>query len=518
MTQIFSQIRVCVVLVGVLLSGQALAGPLDGAVEQLLGGRDLRSTRYSICVIDADTGETLAEVNADEPMIPASNMKLLTTAASLDVLGKDFVFRTDLSMTNPGEAPGGKPDLLIDGDGDPSLGDPVLLKEAGFTAEELVDGWVRAVEQTGIKSFRRLIVNDRVFDTQMVHPSWPTGQLHKWYCAEVAGINFHNNCLHALPAPASRIGAGPIVTFYPDSPFIKTVNSATTGGADAFWVDRKPGTNQMTFRGRVKNKFYKPVRVTLHDPPIYLGQLLKYRLSLAGIGVGQVVRLNPGEHKPDAQAIHRVETLLPAVLRRTNQESENLYAEALFKRMGHALTGSPGNWENGAAAVRHALSNRLGAQASGAKIAEGSGLSRNNQVTSRLFAELLRSMHQDAERGPVFMSSLAYSGKAYDQKRSGTGTLEGRFKKLPAGHWVYGKSGYIKSVSCLSGYLVITEPEENDQALGGAETGEQSAQAKRTLAFSLLFNGFGPPLSNRNLKDIQDRLVELIDQQAGDWQ
>ena len=505
-------------VVCLLLTGQAVAGPLDGAVQQLLGGRDLRETRYSICVIDADTGETLVEINADEPMIPASNMKLLTTAASLDVLGQDFVFRTDLSVTQPDAARGAKPDLMIEGDGDPSLGDPVLLKEAGLTAEELIDGWVQAVKKTGVSSFGRIIVDDRVFDQQMVHPTWPSGQLHKWYCAQVAGLNFHNNCLHALPAPASRVGAGPVITFYPESPFIKTVNSATTGGANEFWVDRKPGTNRMTFRGRVKSKFYKPVRVTLHDPPIYLAELLKYRLSLAGIEVDEVARLGAGEHKPQAQPIQRVETVLSAVLRRTNQESENLYAEALLKRMGHALTGSPGDWENGAAAARHALSNRLSTQAAGAKIADGSGLSRDNHVSSRLFAELLRSMHQDPDRGPVFMSSLAYSGKAYDQKRSGTGTLEGRFKKLPAGHWVYGKSGYIKSVSCLSGYLVITEPVERAESFGGEGASEQSAQAKRTLAFSLLFNGFTPPLSNRNLKDIQDRIVELVDQQAGHWQ
>lgn len=479
---------------------------MDGALQQLLSSRDLRSTSYSICVVDADTGETLAEIHADEPMIPASNMKLLTTAGALDVLGEDFVFRTELSVTETGDS-GVLPDLMIQGDGDPALGDPVLLKEAGLTVEELLDGWVNAVKETGVTSFGRLIVNDRVFDRQMVHSTWPEGQLHKWYCAEVAGLNFHNNCLHALPAPASRVGAGPVVTFYPESPFIKTVNSATTGGANEFWVDRKPGTNQMTFRGRVKSKFYQPVRVTLHDPPVYLANLFKNRLKRAGITVGEVARLGERENALASKPIHRIETLLPAVLRRTNQDSENLYAEALLKRMGYALTGSPGSWQNGSAALRHALSNRLGTAAAGATIADGSGLSRDNQVTSRLFAELLSSMHQDKVRGPVYLSSLAYSGKGYDQTRKGTGTLEGRFKQLPAGRWVYGKSGYIRSVSCLSGYLVITEP-------GDAQNPNEPAKIKRTLAFSLLFNGFKAPLRNSNLKSVQDRLVELIEQQA----
>jgi len=491
------------------LGTEALAGPLDGALNQLLTSRDLRSTRYSICVMDVDSGEVLADIHADEPMIPASNMKLLTTAAALDMLGEGFVFRTELGVAEP-TAPGGKPELMIRGDGDPALGDPVLLKEAGLTAEDLLNDWVQAVKGTGFSSFGRLIVNDRVFDRRMVHPSWPVGQLNKHYEAQVAGLNFHDNCLHVLPAPAGRVGAGPIVSFYPESPFIQTYNRATTGGANEFWVDRKPGTNELTLRGRVKSEFYTPVRVTLNDPPIYLAQLLRDRLGKAGITVQRIVRLGAEEQAPDARVIYRVETLLPAVLRRTNRDSQNLFAEALFKRMGYALTGSPGSWENGAAAVRQALSNRLGTDAAGATIADGSGLSRDNRVTARLFAELLRSMHQDTQRGRVFLGSLSYGGRSGDQTRVGAGTLDGRFKKLPIGHWVYGKSGYIRGVSSLSGYLVIADPDE-------PATPGEPVKAKRTLAFSFLFNGFGPPLSNRNLKSIQDRMVELIDQQVGDW-
>lgn len=478
------------------------AAPLDGALEQLLRGRDLRSTRYSICVIDADTGEVLGEVNPDEPMIPASNMKLLTTASALDVLGKDFVFRTELGVVDA-PAGGGRAALVLRGDGDPALGDPVLLKEAGLNAEDLLGQWVQAVKQTGTSSFDLLIVDDRVFDQQMVHPGWPQAQLNQHYCAQVAGLNFNDNCLHVLPSPASRVGAGPSISLYPESPFLQVFNNATTGSANEFWVDRKAGTNEMTMRGRVKSTFYTPVRVTLHDPPIYLGQLLQDRLGRAGIRVDRVVRQSAGEQAPVARPIHRVETLMPAVLRRTNKDSVNLFAEAMTKRMGYALTGSPGGWENGAAAMRHALSRRLGTLASGVVIADGSGLSRDNEVSARILAELLKSMHQDAELGPVFLNSLSYNGKAGDESEQGDGTLDGRFKQLPPGHWVYGKSGYIRSVSTLSGYLIVTDP-------------NAPAQPKRTIAFSFLFNGFTPPLSNRSMKTVQDQLVELVDAGIGD--
>lgn len=485
----------------------AWAGPLDGALEQLINGRDLRSTRYSICVIDADTGEVLAEINPDEPMIPASNMKLLTTAAAMDVLGEDFVFRTDLSVIDP-TGPGGKPDLMIRGDGDPALGDPVLLKEAGLTAEDMLGQWVQAVKLTGKTSFGRLIVDDRVFDTQMVHPSWPTGQLQKRSFAQVAGLNFHNNCLHVLPAPASRTGAAPYYTLYPESPFLTVFNSATTGKSNGVWIDRKLGGNELTLRGRVKSQFYTPVLVTLDDPPVYLAQLLVNRLGNEGIRVEAISRLGHDEQVPEARPIHRVETLMPAVLRRTNRDSQNLFAEALLKRMGHALTGSQGNWENGAAAIRHALSRRLGTHATGASIADGSGLSRDNKVSARVLAELLQSIHQDTRVGQLYLASLSYNGKIDNHSTLGDGTLDGRFKKLPAGHWVYGKSGFIRGVSSLSGYLIITDPDAPAGPDGNVKT-------QRTIAFSFLFNDYTPPLSNTSMKNLMDRMVEVIDQGVG---
>ena len=483
----------------------AYAGPLDGALEQLLNSRDLRGTSYSICVIDADTNELLAEIHADEPMIPASNMKLLTTASALDMLGADFVFRTELGVIAKTLNMGSQ--LIIRGDGDPALGDPILLKEANLTAEDLLTQWVDAVKQTGETHFARLIVDDTVFDQQMVHPSWPEGQLHKHYCAQVAGINFHDNCLHILPSPASRVGAAPRYELYPDSPFLTVFNSAVTGKANEVWMDRKPGTNELTLKGRVKSTFYSPIRVTLNDPPVYLAQLLIDRLGKAGIQVDQVGRLVPGQALPAYQPIHRVETVLPAVLRRTNQDSMNLFAEALLKRMGHALTGSSGSWENGAAAIRHALTNRLGTHATGATIADGSGLSRDNKVTARVLAELLQSMHQDAEKGPIFLASLSYNGKVEPNESMGDGTLDGRFRKLPTGHWVYGKSGYIRGVSSLSGYLIITDPN------AATEPGKPTP-TQHTIAFSFLFNGFPPSISNASMKDLQDRMVEVIDREV----
>ena len=484
-------------IVCVLSASVSRAAVFDGVVTQILESRDLRGAKYAVCVIDADTGEVLADVHADEPMIPASNMKLLTTASALDVLGKDFVFRTDLSITSPAVA-GASPDLVIHGDGDPALGDPELLREYGMTAEAFLDEWVKAIRQSGVTSIRRLIIDDSVFDRPGVHPSWPVGQLNKDYCAQVAGLNFHANCLHVLPSPGAGSGSGPRISLYPDSPFLETYNNARTGKSDSFWIDRKTGSNVLTYQGTVKNRFFSPVRVTLNDPPMYLARLLRLKLSRAGIRVDQIQRINPDEKLPPVRLIHRSQTLLPAVLNRTNRDSQNLFAESLLKRMGFALTGSPGNWENGPAAVRHALSNRMGTNASSAVVVDGSGMSRDNRVTARILASLLYSMHHDKHVGNVFKASLSYVGKPGNGDIEKDGTLSKRFRSLPEGRWVYGKSGYLRAVSSLSGYLVIADP-------------KQPTRAKKTVIFSILVNGFTPPISNHDIKGLQEKIVQQID-------
>ena len=168
-----------------------------------------------------------------------------------------------------------------------------------------------------------------------------------------------------------------------------------------------------------------------------------------------------------------------------------MFAEALLKRMGREFTGAAGSWDNGSAAVRRYLSEELGGRGAAVSIADGSGMSRENRVSARLFVDVLRAAYRDPEVGPVFLDSLSIGGE--------DGTLRKRFTRDMIGS-VHGKSGYINSVSCLSGYLVFDETVD----------GEPS----RVVAFSMLFNGFKPPVYAHKIKQIQNRLVRVIDKAA----
>lgn len=471
------------------------------AVAQIIQAAGLKTTTVAVYARDLTDDRTIVSILPDEAMIPASNMKLVTTAAALDLLGPDFVFRTtlqrvDRSDETPPDRAGAKVDLLIRGDGDPAFGDPVLLKQDQLNVEDLLSWWVQGVREAGITHVEHLIVDDRVFDRTFVHETWPKDQLNNWWCAPVAGINFYDNTLDVVPEPTTA-GQAPRVRLIPEAPFLTTTNRATTSNADTFWISRKPGTNDLTFWGKVKSSRSVAIPVTVHDPPILFAQVLSHRLALAGVRVEAIRRLDLEDPTPNGRVLRTVQSPLPTVLARCNQDSQNLFAEALLKRVGYAFTGAPGSWDNGSAAVRQAIRNRLGPRAVAIKTADGSGMSRENQVTARALVELLESMHNDTRLWPVYRDSLAQGGES--------GTLERRFG-ADAGRsnapvvtgTVYGKSGYLNGVSGLSGYLVLPYP---DDALTPG----------RVIAFSILCNGFKPPLANYHMKAVQDQIVRHLD-------
>jgi D-alanyl-D-alanine carboxypeptidase/D-alanyl-D-alanine-endopeptidase (penicillin-binding protein 4) len=372
------------------------------------------------------------------PLAPASNVKLLTTAAAFERYGPKAAFRTLLYRIGN--------DLVVVGSGDPALGDPKLCAEAGWTVTTLFEQWAAQLQKIGVKSYGDLIVDDSALDQQFIHPAWPTDQLLSWYEAPVGGLNFNDNCLDWLPTiSAHGVGAQLI----PSTKYVSLANKAKRGGETHAWLWRAADSNAFELRGTIAANGHEPESVTIVEPGLWSGTVIRDTLSASGVtSTGSVRRSTYAAATPAGvtpQLIATYETPLLSILKRANKNSVNLMAEALCKRIGHDVTGKPGTWADGTAAVCQYVTG-LGVPATSVTLDDGSGLSPANKVTAAAFTTVLAHVAARAD-GNLFVETLAVPGE--------DGTLQHRFKGLRCAKGIHGKTGHISGVSTLSGYLDV---------------------------------------------------------------
>lgn len=483
-------------VVMVLAASWASAQDLASEISRLINSAKIGDAVVGVSVLDLSDGRIVAsravtESNGEHRLlIPASNMKLFTTGAALVALGQDFRFRTELRLSGDR--------LVLIGSGDPALADPSLLSslQPSMNVEDFIGVLVKSVRQAGIDSIREIVVDDRVFDDQRVHPEWPRDQLVERYCAEVSGLNFYTNVIDLFASP-SPSGAGSPVTvrLEPRADWIsldvqaRTVDTGTSGIS----IRRDPHDNRFVVTGQVRLGQSAGRQVSVVDPAVVMGQLLADRLAKQGVRIGSrglpltaVRRAAPGDSFPADRTLAVVTTGLPEVLRRCNSDSSNLYAEALLKRLGHEMTGGePGSWTNGAAAINMWVVQLAGAEyGSSIQVADGSGLSRGNRVSPELVVRWLAAIERRPE-STLFIESLATVG-------TGTGTLRHRFREAQPINTLRAKTGMINGVRALSGYL--THP----------TTGQR-------VAFSILANDLKTDAADQAARNLSEQIVLAID-------
>ncbi len=463
--------------VSVLLATSACGQTLTDKLEGVLGRAKLGKTKLSLAAVDSATGRTLISRDPDAEMIPASNMKLITTGAASLILGPEFVFKTELVHQPEAHR------LVLRGSGDPALGDPKLLSQMGIGVEELIQHWVDAAKQTGEQSFDEVVIDDRVFDREYRHPTWPVGQANRWYCAEVSGFTFYTNLLAVFPQPQAA-GSPAVLKTEPGAPWIELRNKTRSirQGQQTIWA-AWTGKDEITCFGDVRYST-DPVELALNDSGEFIARLIGDRLVRAGLKVGKARLAGENESLSGGKVIQVMQTPISTVLNRCNMNSYNLYAECLFKRMGREVSGGSGSFKTGAAVVRMALVDKLGPEAGRTiQVADGSGMSRENRVTASMLCRWLNALAADSKAGPLFVQSLP---------RPGEGTMENRFESKRFKNEVRAKSGYITGVCTLSGY--VTDPASG-----------------RRVAFSILANDKPGSVSVSTIKAFHEDVVAIID-------
>jgi len=475
---------------GVLLAGLCLAAAsvasagIAETARQALANKVIARAQSSITIIRLGDSpqkcEVVFEHNSRTPLMPASNMKVLTTSAALATLGADFEFKTYL--VRHGE------DLYIWGDGDPTLGDSELMEKIGWDILTVYKDWAQQLKNRGITSVRNVYVDDSIFDEEFLHPRWGKHRF-ELFGAEIGGLNFNLNSIEFLVQATAK---GTTWTTRPHTNYVKVAaNNVTAGGKNVLSIPREPEGNTVTLSGSVGKSVQ--ASITIHDPSLYAATVAAETLAANGIiitgGVGrdrtsrqQFAAADAAARARDWQAIALFKTPLKTVISRANKDSQNTYTECLCKRIGAAATGQSGSWANGTATSGKLLQS-LGVAANEFHLDDGCGLSRENNISSYALARVLMHNFCSPYRD-TFIESLAVGGV--------DGTLKHRFGGI-AGR-VHAKTGFIEGVSSLSGYL---------QAKDG-----------NWYAFSILINGI-PEKSNSMVKPLQDDIVKAIDDGGG---
>jgi D-alanyl-D-alanine carboxypeptidase/D-alanyl-D-alanine-endopeptidase (penicillin-binding protein 4) len=426
----FSHFTVAAVCLLPFLCGASLAG-LAQRIQKIIpsqAGED-----YSIHIVAPDSGAVLYSCRARKPLIPASNMKLVTTAAALKYLGPRFEYKTSVGLCGP--------TLVVVGSGDPLLGDKETddrySRPSGWVLEKIA----QAVQNRGIREITDVVVDTTVFDDQRVHPGWPAADLNRWYACEVCGLNYNDNCIELT---TSNDGGTVTVAMEPRTGFVEMTNNVqpTSGDDSAVGSYRTQTPNKIIVFGKCRTR-EGPFKVAIEQPAAFFGCLVAEHLAGAGIAVkGKVIEKGIDKADPYRPLV-KFTTPLADVLRRANTDSLSLAAEALLKTID--AWNNPdykgGGWTGGRERLARYLSS-LGIPSEEYVIDDGSGLSRENRLTTNAITKVLLDLYRGGN-WELFRDSLAVGGEE--------GTVGRYFNEPRYRGKILGKTGYISGVRAFSG-------------------------------------------------------------------
>lgn len=467
----------------------AIAGLLDPVVRG-------RGGRIAVAVYSVDRGTPLYLHNADAVLLPASNMKLYTTASALTRLGPDYRFTTSLYADGP-IRPDGTLDgnLILVGRGDPSLSGRFY----GDSSTYVFDRFARDLRDRGVRRVTGDLVGDAsYFEREPVAPGWEEGNLLWWYGARVSALSFNDNVVVIEVRPGGSVGATSEVEFVPRTSGLSVVNRVQTvgrRGGRSIGVKRRPDFEGYEIWGRIPIDS-RPLRyvVAVENPPAYAVSVFRDRLVRAGIAVDgddEVVHSRRGlPRRPWQLMASHTGPRLVDLVRVVNKRSQNFFAEQLLKTLGRMFEGE-GSFDEGRDVVESVL-RELGVSTGSLWVGDGSGLSRDDRTTARTTAELLVAM-RSSRWFDAYYDSLLEAGVDGDPRR---------LDDPAAIHNVRTKTGTLRGVSALSGYVTTRDGEllafsvmTNGLAGGkGASIGIEDEVAERLARYT----AWHPPLLERD--------------------
>lgn len=432
------------------------APALASDIGDILGART-RGGDWGVMVVSLTRGDTLYARNAGESLLPASTMKLFTTAIALDRFGPDHQFSTAVLRDGPVTADGTlQGNLYLRGAGDPGFSNRFIRGTPAAPLELLA----RYVHDAGIRRITGSVVGDAsAFEQRTIPEGWRSRYLGYGYAAPFSALSINENVVVILvePGPDSAI-----VTIQPASTTMPITNRVrlVKGTRGNIGVRRVAGGG-IDVRGVIGTRSGpRRYELVINDPPRFTSGAFESALVAQGIAVDGGARVGT---TPDSAV--RVAALPSAPLARLvsvmNRESVNHFAELLFRNAARGPEKETiGSADAAYEYLREFMVTKVGAGPDAVYATDGSGLSTLDRATPRAMIKLLDYAH-DAPWAATFHASLPVAGESE--------LLRNRMKFTPAQGNLHAKTGTTNEVISLAGYAT-------------AANGE-------VIAFSFIYNG-----------------------------
>ncbi|MFJ5762687.1 D-alanyl-D-alanine carboxypeptidase/D-alanyl-D-alanine-endopeptidase [Neobacillus sp. NPDC093182] len=453
---------------------------LTQQLNQLLNEEPhLQGAIAGVSIRSAATGEVIYDHLGDVRLRPASNLKLLTAATALSVLGEDYTFKTELLADGEVKKKTLQGNLYLKG-----KGDPTLLKED-------FDKIVAELKKLGIKKVAGNVIGDDTwYDDVRYSADLPWSDEQTYYGAQISALTasptkeYDSGSILLQVKPSSSEGSKAEVTVTPNTDFVKIINQTETvpeDGKKELTFEREHAKNVITITGTLPVKS-KPEKewMGVWEPTKFALALFKQSLSEQGIQVSG--KTKTGITPETARILHTHSSIkLSELLVPFMKLSNNGHAETLVKEMGKVVKGE-GSWEKGLEVMETELP-KFGINTKTLVLRDGSGISHINLVPASQLSQLLYTVQQQ-KWYPAFLHSLPIAGAS--EKLEG-GTLRSRMKGPEVKGKVIAKTGTISTVSTISGYV--------------------TTKSGQTLIFSILLNNL---LDDAKGKKIEDQLISIL--------
>lgn len=463
-----------------LCSLTGIAQNKTASVQQLVSGwqtiPEMANAGIGMAISDSGTGEILLRSEPQLSLVPASVLKIVTTATALEVFGPYFRFKTVLSYSGEIRNDTLFGDLRIIGGGDPTLGSHYFPENNHFLEE-----WTQAIEHRHIKMIvGNLIADAGIYESQTIPDTWVWEDIGNYFGAGASGISVYDNLYEIHLSSGNTIGQPTKVSgINPEIPNLELQNEVISSdiNRDLAYVFGSPLDNKRIIRGTIpKNKSDFVVKGSVPNPAALLANEFRKKLATHGIEISGETSFEKTSPSGNVLFVNQSPPL-KEIIKVTNHESVNLFAEHLLKHLAFQEHGL-GTTKGGCKFISQFWKEK-GMDPAGFFTTDGSGLSRFNAITASQLVYILNYMRLKSKYAGYFYESLASPGN---------GTLTVFNSEYFPDHCLRAKSGSMTRVRCYAGYL--------------------TTNSGRQLSFVVMLNNFSCSQTEA-IRKIEEALIEL---------